>query len=76
MVTTTNQTPENSEHIILIFQTSNSTNSLQFAPGTKLSIKLDEQNILLWNQEIEGVITTHKLYGHVVNPQIPPQFDK
>ncbi|KAI5399274.1 hypothetical protein KIW84_064587 [Lathyrus oleraceus] len=49
---------------------SNSLNS--FSP--KLSIKLQEKNFLLWNQQVEGVILSHKLHKMVVNPRIPPMF--
>lgn len=43
-----------------------------FAP--KLSMKLQENNFLMWNQHIEGVILSHKLHKVVVNPQIPSMF--
>lgn len=49
---------------------SSSLNS--FAP--KLLIKLQEKNFLLWNQQVEGVIISHKLHKMVVNPRIPPIF--
>jgi hypothetical protein len=39
-----------------------------------LTIKLDEKNYLLWNQQVNGVITAHDLHRFVVNPQIPIQF--
>lgn len=39
-----------------------------------LSIKLDDQNLLLWKQQVEAVIIAHKLHRYVVNPMIPPQF--
>jgi hypothetical protein len=28
-------------------------------------------NFLLWNQQVKGVIISHKLHRFVVNPQIP-----
>ncbi|GAU37351.1 hypothetical protein TSUD_395330 [Trifolium subterraneum] len=40
-----------------------------------LTIKLDENNFLLWSQQVNGVITAHNLHRFVVNPQIPLQFD-
>ncbi|KAI5387765.1 hypothetical protein KIW84_073748 [Lathyrus oleraceus] len=43
-----------------------------FAP--KLSIKLQEKNFLLWNQQVEEVILSHKLHKMAVNPHIPPMF--
>lgn len=39
-----------------------------------LSIKLDDQNFLLWNQQVEAVITAHKLHQFVVNPLIPLKY--
>ncbi|MCI17052.1 retrovirus-related Pol polyprotein from transposon TNT 1-94, partial [Trifolium medium] len=39
-----------------------------------LTIKLDEKNYLLWNQQVNGVITTHNLHRLVVNPEIPLQY--
>ncbi|WJX88788.1 hypothetical protein P8452_70836 [Trifolium repens] len=47
--------------------------TVHFVP--KLSIKLDEKNFLLWNQQVEGVIISHKLHRFVVNPQIPPMYN-
>ncbi|KAI5447498.1 hypothetical protein KIW84_015087 [Lathyrus oleraceus] len=43
-----------------------------FAP--KLSIKLQENNFLLWNQQVECVILSHKLHKVEVNPHIPSMF--
>lgn len=40
-----------------------------------LSLKLDEKNYLLWNQQVEGVIITDKLHRFVVNPIIPMKYD-
>lgn len=39
-----------------------------------LSIKLDDSNFLLWNQQVEAIIAAHKLHRYAVNPQIPQQF--
>ncbi|PNX57709.1 retrovirus-related Pol polyprotein from transposon TNT 1-94, partial [Trifolium pratense] len=39
-----------------------------------LTIKLDEKNYLLWNQQVNGVITAHNLHRFVVNPEIPLQY--
>jgi hypothetical protein len=50
-----------------------SSGTVHFAP--KLSIKLDEKNYLLWHQQVEGVIISHKLHRFVVNPQIPAKYD-
>lgn len=44
----------------------------RFAP--KISTKLYENNFLVWNQKVEGVILSHKLHKIVANPQIPPMF--
>lgn len=49
---------------------SGSTNN--FAP--KLSIKLQETNFLIYNQQVEGVNLSHKLHTVLVNPHIPPMF--
>jgi histone deacetylase 1/2 len=45
---------------------------VNFAP--KLSIKLNDKNFLLWNQQVEGVIVSQKLHRFVVNPQIPTKY--
>ncbi|CAI8604343.1 unnamed protein product [Vicia faba] len=50
----------------------NSTNHNVFGP--KLSIKLQENNFLLWNQQVKGIILSHKLHKFVANPQIPLIF--
>ncbi|MCH95282.1 retrovirus-related Pol polyprotein from transposon TNT 1-95, partial [Trifolium medium] len=39
-----------------------------------LTIKLDENNFLLWSQQVNGVITAHNLHRFIVTPQIPLQF--
>jgi histone deacetylase 1/2 len=39
-----------------------------------LTIKLDENNFLLWSQQVNGVITAHNLHRFVVNPEIPLQY--
>jgi hypothetical protein len=39
-----------------------------------LTIKLDENNFLLWSQQVNGVITAHNLHRFIVKPQIPLQF--
>lgn len=44
------------------------------ATCTKLLIKLQETNFLLWKQSVEGVILSHELHGEVVNPHIPSMF--
>lgn len=43
-----------------------------FAP--KLFNKLQENNFLLWNQQVRLVILSHKLHKIMVNPQIPPML--
>lgn len=42
--------------------------------GPKLSIKLQDDNYLLWNQQVKGVILSHKLHNYVVNPRISHMF--
>jgi hypothetical protein len=39
-----------------------------------ITIKLDENNFLSWKQQVEGIIRTHKLHRHLVNPIIPPRY--
>ena len=39
-----------------------------------ISEKLDDSNFLLWRQQIDLVIKSHRLQCFVVNPVIPPQF--
>lgn len=36
-----------------------------------LSIKLNEKNYLLWNQQVKSVITAHESHCMVANPSIP-----
>lgn len=50
----------------------NSRSGNTFAP--KLSIKLQENNFLLWNQQVECAILSHKLHKVEVNPHIPSMF--
>lgn len=37
-------------------------------------IKLHDNNYLLWNQQIEGLILTQRMHKLVVNPRIPQKF--
>lgn len=39
-----------------------------------LSIKLDDANFLIWNQQVEAVIAAHKLHRFVVSPIIPLKY--
>lgn len=55
--------------------TEDSIDASRFLIGSKLSIKLDDQNFLLWNQQMEEVITSHKLHPLLVNPEIPQKYD-
>lgn len=58
------------ENHTLQMQTShfpNSSNQTIFGP--ELSIKHQESNFLVWNQQIEGVILSKKFHKYVVNPQ-------
>jgi hypothetical protein len=52
--------------------TNNTSSTVNFAP--KLSIKLNDKNFLLWNQQLEGVIVSQKLHRFLVNPQIPTKY--
>lgn len=38
--------------------------------GPKLSIKLKDTNLLLWEQHVEALISMHKLHRFLVNPRI------
>lgn len=51
---------------------SNTSQTLSFA--LKLSIKLKDHNFLLWNQQVQAVITPQKLHRLLVNSAIPPQY--
>lgn len=54
-----------------------SSNNQSPAPvnfASPLSLKLDDKNFLLWNQQVEGVIDAHKLHRFVVNPVIPTRY--
>ncbi|KAI5413791.1 hypothetical protein KIW84_058074 [Lathyrus oleraceus] len=62
--------PTQSQEISTVFASTKSKNSF----GPKLSIKLQENNYLLWNQQLEGVILTQKMHKLVVNPHIPQKF--
>lgn len=35
---------------------------------------MQENNYLLYNQQVEGVVLTQKMHKLVVNPQIPQKF--
>jgi uncharacterized HAD superfamily protein len=35
------------------------------------SLKLNDNNFELWIEQVEGVITSHKLHRLVVNPTVP-----
>lgn len=50
------------------------SNSTMFSFAPSLSIKLDDKNFLLWSQQVEGVIASHKLHRFVVNPLIPMMY--
>lgn len=39
-----------------------------------MSIKIQENNFLLWNQKVDGVILSHKLHKVVVNSEISPML--
>lgn len=65
----------NSNGVASVFQaTIGSSSSSHFATGPKLSIKLDDKNFLLWNQQVEGVVKMHKLHRLLVNPVIPAKY--
>ncbi|MCI02605.1 retrovirus-related Pol polyprotein from transposon TNT 1-94, partial [Trifolium medium] len=53
--------------------TASSKNILK-AFAQHITIKLDESNFLSWKQQVEGIIRTHKLHRHLVNPQIPSKY--
>lgn len=46
--------------------------SVDFSP--LLSIKLDDKNFLLRSQQVEGIITAHKLHWFIVNLLIPVKY--
>lgn len=50
----------------------NSPASVTFVPP--LSLKLVDKNILLWAQQVEAIITAHKLHRFVLNPLIPAKY--
>jgi histone deacetylase 1/2 len=70
MAETTQPIPESVEHLPVTSKDSTKTGLTH-----PLTIKLDEQNVLLWSQQVNGVITAHNLHRFVVNPEIPLQFD-
>lgn len=39
-----------------------------------VTLKFDENNFLLWKQQFEGIIFTHKFHCLLVNPTIPPCY--
>jgi histone deacetylase 1/2 len=53
---------------------STAKNSTKSGLTHALTIKLDENNFLLWSQQVNGVITAHNLHRFVVNPEIPLQY--
>lgn len=62
--------PTQSQEISIVFASVKYNNSF----GTKFSIMLQENNYLLYNQQVEGVVLTQKMHKLVVNPQIPQKF--
>jgi hypothetical protein len=40
-----------------------------------LTIKLDEKNYLLWQQQVNGVITAHNLHRFILDSKIPLKFN-
>lgn len=42
--------------------------------GHKLSIKLQENSYMLWNQQVKGVILAQIVHKVMFNPRIPPKF--
>lgn len=61
---------QNSQIVSSVVGFSSSINNF----ALKLSIKLQESNFLLWNQQVDGVILSHKLHEVVVNSYIPPML--
>ncbi|MCH95629.1 retrovirus-related pol polyprotein from transposon TNT 1-94, partial [Trifolium medium] len=53
---------------------SSSSKNIFKAFAQHITIKLDESNFLSWKQQVEGIIRTHKLHRHLVNPTIPPRY--
>ncbi|CAI8585705.1 unnamed protein product [Vicia faba] len=58
------------QETLTVFTSSKSNSS--FRP--KILIKMQENNYLLWNQQVEGVFLAQKMNKLVVNPQIPQKF--
>lgn len=61
---------KHSQPMTSIMMHSHSDNT--FAP--KLSIKLQENNFLFWNQQVDGVILSHKLHKIWINSKISSMF--
>lgn len=61
---------QNSQTIYYVVSFSNSTNTF----ALKLSIKLQETNFLIWNQQVDEVTLSHELQRWEVHPKIPPMF--
>lgn len=59
-----------------VFQSGSTLHSgSNFVTGPKLSIKLDDKNFLLWNQQVKGVILTYNLHRLLVNPTILAKYN-
>ncbi|GAU11134.1 hypothetical protein TSUD_197580 [Trifolium subterraneum] len=70
-----NHTTETLNHTTDVNLPPTAKNSRKSGLTHSLTIKLDEKNFLLWNQQVNGVITAHNLHRFVVNPQIPLQYE-
>lgn len=57
-----------------LMASSSSTNTPLSIFNYKISDKLDENNYLVWLQQIESVLFAHRLHRCCVAPAIPPQF--
>lgn len=66
------QTPAMNPNVFAIGGTSSNSSHGFHTP--KLTIKLDDKNFLMWNQQVTGIITSYKLHRLLVNPTIPAQY--
>lgn len=64
------QTPQRKTEAVPLKIVSEMTNNFSL----KIAQKLTDSNFLLWKQQVEPVITSHRLQQFLVNPTIPDKF--
>lgn len=66
------EVPQLSQNLITPFARLNSSNNNAF--DFKLSIEFYDNNFLLWNQQVDGVILTNKMQNLWLTLKFPPKL--